>query len=392
MTATVGGVHPDTVAAIRQLTVRWVEALAPEGSTVASAAGAWPLLALLEYAAAGPARDELIAAVGLPPERAGAAAVGLLADLDAEPELSAALGIWTDRLLTLTPEFSDLVPKAHRGVLSGEQDADQAELDRWAHERTHGLIERMPITVDSDTRLALATALTLKTEWQRPFDEGQHQLGGPDLRWLHRIDSNLDHVRVVDGSLTLARIAGAGSIDVLLAIGEPDAQPAAVLTAAVAAEPDSGVAGSSLTADEPGPGLRTERGRASAPLLFLGLPAFDVRSTHDLLEHAKTFGLVTAQDNSRGHFPGLSTDPLAIGQANQETVARFHAAGFDAASVTAMAMMAGSVPPPPQRVRNLYLSLDRPFGFVAVHRPTGLPLFVGWAAEDSWVRWSNGAS
>lgn len=377
--------HPDTVAAVRQLTARWIEALAPEGSTVLSAAGAWPLLALLQYAATGPARDELTAAGGLPPERSGAAAVDLLADLDAVPDLSAALGIWTDRLLELTPEFTDLVPKAHRSVLTGDLDTDQATLDAWAHERTRGLIERMPITVDQDTRLVLATALALATEWQQPFDEGSHGVGGRDHLWLRRITTDLDQVRVVDGSLTLVRVAGTGSIDVLLAIGNEDAEPAAVLTAALTAAPDTGVLGSTLTADEPGPGLRTVRGHGIAPLLHLGLPAFETRSTHDLLEHAEVFGLVSAQDAGRGHFPGLSADPLAIAQASQATVARFHATGFEAASVTMMAMEAAGMPSPPQRVRDLHLTLDRPFGFVAVHRRTGLPLFVGWAAEDAWA-------
>lgn len=373
------------VAQVRRLTADWVTAIAPTESTAISALGAWPLLALLAHTADGPARSELAAAVGLEPEQAGAAAVRLLAELDETPELSAALGIWTDRLLELRPEFAALVPKAHRGVLTGHQSADQAALDSWAHERTRGLIERMPISVDDDTRLVLATALTLTTEWQLPFDEGQREAAGRGLLWLSRAHPDLDAVRVVDGSLTLARVRGSGSTDVWLSIGEADAEPGDVLTAALATGATSGVAGSALTADEPGPGLRTVRGHGSLPLLHLGLPAFDVRSSHDLLEYDWLFGLTSAQDTSRGHFPGLSSNPLAVGQANQETVARFHATGFEAASITAMDIMAGGAAPPPQRVRNLHLTLDRPFGFIAVHRSSGLPLFAGWAAEDSWV-------
>lgn len=374
------------VAEVRRLTADWVTALAPTGSTALSAVGVWPLLALLEYAAAGPARDELTAAVGLPPEQSGAAAVELLASLDAVPELSAALGIWTDRQLELRDEFAALVPKAHRGVIAGDQEADRAALDAWARERTRGLIEQMPVGIDDDTRLVLATALALTTEWRLPFNEETRDLGGSGRLWLSRTDTDLDSVRVVDGSLTLARVAGTGPVDVLLAIGEPDAEPAGVLTAALAAGPASGVPGSELAADRPGPGLRTELGRAYAPpLLFVGLPAFEVRSTHDLLEHDDLFGLTSAQDSSRGHFPGISADPLAISQAKQATVARFHATGFEAASITAMAMEAAGMPPPPQRIRNLVLTLDRPFGFVAVHRASGLPLFAGWSAEDSWV-------
>ncbi|WP_206050756.1 serpin family protein [Nocardioides speluncae] len=374
------------VTAIRRLTADWVTALAPTGSTALSAVGAWPLLALLAHTADGPARAELAAAVGLEPEQAGAAAVRLLAELDGTDDLSAALGIWTGKQLELRDEFAALVPKAHRGVLAGDQETDRAALDAWARERTRGLIEQMPVGISDDTRLVLATALALTTEWQQPFNEGSRDLGGSGRPWLSRTDTDLDSVRVVDGSLSLLRVAGTGPVDVLLAIGEPDAAPAGVLLAALAAGPDSGIPGSALNADEPGPGLRTVPGRAYAPpLLFVGLPAYEVRSTHDLLAHDDLFGLTSAQDSSRGHFPGISADPLAISQAGQATVARFHATGFEAASVTMMAMAVSGMPPPPQRIRNLHLTLDRPFGFIAVQRESGLPLFAGWSAEDSWV-------
>jgi serine protease inhibitor len=81
-------------------------------------------------------------------------------------------------------------------------------------------------------------------------------------------------------------------------------------------------------------------------------------------------------DNSQGHFPGLSPQPLAVDQAKQAVLARFSATGFEAAAVTAMAMAAGSAPTP--RAKALLVSLEHPFGFIAVHRPTGVPVVAGW--------------
>jgi serine protease inhibitor len=112
------------------------------------------------------------------------------------------------------------------------------------------------------------------------------------------------------------------------------------------------------------------------PTVILSLPYFEIDAEHDLLEHPDVFGLTSAADKSAGHFPGLSPQPLAIDQARQAVTARFSATGFEAAAVTAMAMAAGSAPTPGAKA--LYVSLERPFGFVAVHRPTGVPVVAGW--------------
>jgi hypothetical protein len=65
---------------------------------------------------------------------------------------------------------------------------------------------------------------------------------------------------------------------------------------------------------------------------------------------------------------------LAIGQARQAVMARFSATGFETAAVTAMAMAAGAA----LSAKALYVNLERPFGFIAVHRPTGVPVVAGW--------------
>lgn len=57
-------------------------------------------------------------------------------------------------------------------------------------------------------------------------------------------------------------------------------------------------------------------------------------------------------------------------------MARFSATGFEAAAVTAMPMDAGSAPMPGGKA--VLVSLEGPFGFIAVHRPTGVPVVAGW--------------
>jgi hypothetical protein len=133
-----------------------------------------------------------------------------------------------------------------------------------------------------------------------------------------------------------------------------------------------------LSADASGvPGLSIVA--AQRPGLALTTMRFTVRSEHDLLEHAEVFGLQTVSRADRGHFSRISPVPLSVDQAVQSTVATFSATGFEAAAVTAVGLRLVSMPVHNQR--GLQMTYDRPFGFLAVHRGTGLVLFAGWVDE-----------
>ncbi|MEU9087199.1 serpin family protein [Streptomyces sp. NPDC048357] len=384
-----------TVRAVNQLTTRWA-AQAPAGdtSTVFTAAGVWPLLALLADGSDGPARTELAQALGIPAEAAGGAARELLAALAGVRGLRTATGLWAAAGLPLEEGWTARLPAGARGTLTGDPDTDAKALDAWASDRTDGLIERMPVSPDENTLLILASALALQLRWIRPFGDGYGEpQAGPwadrPLRTLYRSTSLLDRARVAHGpagAVTLLEVVGAAGVDVHLVLGEPEASPGDTLTAGIAAVTKVLPAtGASLLPDgNPGPGLAV--GAASAytpePRLDIRTVAFEVRSEHDLLEHARLFGLETAADTDHGHFPGISSRPLAIGSAQQSALARFHAEGFEAAAVTAFGMVGGCAPSRPRyRVRRAEVRFDRPFGFLAVHRTSRLVLAAGWVAE-----------
>jgi hypothetical protein len=95
-------------------------------------------------------------------------------------------------------------------------------------------------------------------------------------------------------------------------------------------------------------------------------------------------------DGTSTVLSGASVYPLlallaqaAHAPAPQAAMATFTADGFKAAAITALAMAAGSMLAHERRSRKLrvQVTFDRPFGFVAVHRPTGLILVAGWVAE-----------
>ena len=92
--------------------------------------------------------------------------------------------------------------------------------------------------------------------------------------------------------------------------------------------------------------------------------------------------IATAMELGRGHFPGISAFPLAVGSAEQTTMAKFGALGFEAAAVTAFGMAAAGLPPERRHVTTVIdAAFDRPFGFLALHRHSRLVLAAGWVTD-----------
>ncbi|WP_132835389.1 serpin family protein [Streptomyces sp. BK205] len=393
-----------TTRAVNGLAVRWAEtresrtaggAASPaDEGTVFSPVGVWPLLALLADGAHGAARAELAEAVGLPAEECATAARELLRGLATVRGLESALGLWTAPTVEVREPWAAGLPADAHGRLSGDPAVDQLELDTWAAKRTNGLIERMPIEVREDTQLVLASALALQTTWLRPFQEVPWApTTGPwadrVLRGLSRTSELLDRVGVAetpDGHVTELRALGDTAVDVHLLLGEEHMTAGQVLRAGVGLLADRRrvVSGFRLPYGEPGPGLRVHRSpstRPLPPLLTAETVAFDLQAQHDLLGLHQLFGLTTARDTREGHFPGISAAPLAIGSAQQSTMAKFAAEGFRSAAVTALGAV-GSAPPKPRWITTEVRAVfDRPFAFLAVHRHSRLVLTAGWVTD-----------
>jgi serine protease inhibitor len=373
------------VDASNALGARWCAVAAraaPGTSFVLSAAGVWPLLALLAEAADGRARDELTAAIGRDPEGAQDDGVAIIDMLRSGDATAGALGIWAAERLELDPGWVASLPDGVVGTLT-----DQAALDDWCRRQTRGQIAELPLTVIADTVVVLASALMVKTEWAQEFWPGilapaAGPWAGLELPCVRRSAPDLDDVAVLDGGVTRVRVAGVDDVDVRLVIGDDRMSPQAVLARGLD-DDAAGTAGSAFAVGDRAPGLEvTETTWAAAEHVELTVPAFEVTSRHDLLRSPELFGLRTATDKTRGHFPGISAQPLAIDHAIQQARAAFSDKGFEAAAVTAIELLDGAAMPcSPRPVRVIEVTLDRPFGFVAVHRPTGLALVTGWVGS-----------
>jgi hypothetical protein len=388
------------VKVANRFAARWAGRWAGDGG-VQAAVGVWPLLALLADAAKEPGRAVLAGALGVEAGDAVAAAREVLGILESSKGVTAALGLWTKAGLPVSRVWLERVPVGMAMALDADVGVSRERLDEWARAYTGGLIDRMPVEVAREDLLVLASALLLRTDWAEPFsesvmtavDDGPWR-GKQRLDALWRTSGDLDSVgvaRTAAGELTAVRVVGEHEIDVVLVLGEPDASAAEVVEHGVrlVAGEYRVLPGSRFTDDFPGPGLARRSTESAVPgdQLALQLPVFTVRSTLDLLESPDVFGLTAVLDGRRGHFPGISSKALAVSRGAQDVVASFTAKGFEAAAVTAFASRAGGAGPDrPYRVRQTAFVLDRPFGFVAQHRTSGLILLAGWVQDPGQGR------
>lgn len=367
------------VHAANNLTAQWCGRLGGEDFVV-SGAGLWPLLALLASAADETAAAELAAAIGRPASSAQQDALEVISILRAGASTTAALGLWTREGIALHERWASGLPAGVVGTLT-----DQEALDRWAAGETAGLIEKFPLEINPGTMMVLASALAAKVKWRRPFEshprsghKSWDDPGIPAEQWLSRTTYELSEAAVLDGTVTRVIVEGDGDVDVHLLLG--DSQPADVIAAGL--RELSGEANVCPAAElDNGPGLTVSRKEAWRPndMLHVRLPSFEVEVRHDLMKQADMFGLRTVSDPVTSHLLLLSPAPLFVSEGAQSVLARFFAEGFEAAAVTAFGLAATGAPPEDRyMITYVDVDVDRPFGFIAVHRPSRLAVVAGW--------------
>ncbi|PYC75323.1 hypothetical protein C7C45_04570 [Micromonospora arborensis] len=379
---------------------------------VASPLGAWLLLAVCATAAdSDPAAEDLADALGTDLASAAEAARTLL---DApHPLVASATALWhrpgqgsrgSTEWRAALPTTTDV------GVLP-----DQAGLDAWAREHTHGLIDTFPLKVSSDVVFALASALATQISWATPFDlTDAHALGAGSawargLRRALRSPSHGHRCAIVSdtraGDVIVhaapAQTDNGPGLVVLSVAAAPQVPPAEVL--AVAYNLSAGAADGAQPAgsrslfdlplgETPLWTLSEERVRTRArdgreERHTATLPCWSARSEHDLTAAALGFPAATAA------LAKALSQPVLGFEARQAAMARYGRYGFEAAAVTGMF---GLVSLPPEGVaRTAELRFGHPYAVVAVATDTradgatgpwhGVPVFSAWVAEPEDV-------
>jgi hypothetical protein len=342
---------------------------------VISYAGLWLLLATLSPVASGSIARQLAEILGVVPGEAAARAEALLSD--PHPALGTALGAWARNVLALDADLLARLPVPVQALPA------QEVLDRWAAERTRGLIREFPVTVTAETLLILASALVAQVEWTQ-------KLGEDDDGWLVLRDGlqALVHTERA-GVVAVARPLTEDGVDVVSVIAARDVPQPAVWQAVDeivvqlndGAIPDQ-MAPTAITEgghawnvreetrsfqDADDPGLGAEMWRSL-------LPRWKAQAETDLTD-APGVGAVAA-----ALAPGMSERAVAT-TCVQAAVASYDEAGFSAAAVTAIVMLTGVPTWVKRPVRLVELKFDRPHAVVAIARGgawEGIPIFHAW--------------
>jgi hypothetical protein len=390
-----------------------LHARAGPGHHVVSPLGAWMVVAVCAGLAGDEqARGELAGVLGADPASAAAFAARLLAD--PHPLVAAGAGVW------VRPARETARIKQWRAGLSAVVDTgdipSQEDIDRWAAERTLGLIEQFPINLTDDVVCLLASALATRVSWEVPFDVVDAAALSPS-RWpaLQRV------LRPPPGARHRQYLAGtdrAGDVGVHLAaarggllvgsvIAADPAVPAGdVLAAAeqiVAAEARQRGSVTRLSlfdqplGDGPAWSIGEQQVDTAAPggleeQVICVLPAWSARTDVDL-RGDEALGFAAAAR--------VLAEALELAEwwydARQAAMARYSAVGFEAAAVTGLAVLVSGKVSRPGRRRTATVRFAHPFAVVAAafddpraRHPSpvpsawhGLPVFSAWVSEPT---------
>jgi serine protease inhibitor len=230
-------------------------------------------------------------------------------------------------------------------------------MNDWVRTQTADRIRKLFDQVDPDTRLVLANAVYLKADWQQPFaytEPADFRPADGRTRQVPTMHTEAD--------VRYARSAGWQAVELPYAHSD--------LAMWIMVPDGTGSPDRLLTADSMaavGAALRPE-------YVELALPKWDFSTEIDLSGPLTRMGVKQAFAPT-ADFSGIQPG-LYISQAIHRADITVDEQGTRAAAATAIGMAVSARVPPPTVVR-----ADHPFAFAIVHRPTGLPLFVGHVAN-----------
>ena len=289
---------------------------------------------------------------------------------------------------TIEPAYLDALASSFgAGLRSVDYAADPASARRtinaWVSDRTARRIPELltPDDVPSSTRLMLVNAIYFKAQWDRWFDEDEHQacplhpprrFAGrrPDDDPLRRPGAPVCARRRLAGdraSLPGARrCASAGDDASILPTDLPAFENG--LTSAKLKQIAASVAAGPKAMDCPGVPADQQDAGCYAYDLTLSMPRFGIETRANLDKILIALGMplafATAADFSGIHTPG----PLYIGTVIHQANIDVDEKGTEAAAATAVGMDTGGGPSP---VKQIALHLDHPFLFFVRDLDTG---------------------
>jgi serine protease inhibitor len=262
------------------------------------------------------------------------------------------------------PFLNTLAAQYGAGVYAVDFRSPQAtqKINEWVRAQTADRIRRLFNQLGPDTRLVLANAVYLHADWAHQFGETPT---APAT--FTRADGRAEQVPTMYQESNLGYASGDGWQAVELPYAHSDLAMRIVIPT-----------GSRSPDDLLSPDSMASVGAALKPrYLALALPRWNFGTDLDLVDPLGRLGVRQAFDAGRADFSGIQPG-LHIDQAIHRANITVDERGTEAAAVTGLSMLVSARVPP-----DLVVRADRPFAFAVVHRPTGLPLFVGRVADPA---------
>ena len=284
-------------------------------------------------------------------------------------ELLTANGLWVQEGFQIQPAFENTLANSYLAPLTpvdfiGHSEAARTQINRWTEEHTKEKIKNLfpPGSLDSQTRLALTSAIYFYGKWQQPFVTSRTQpgpfiraAGGPTQASFMNQTSYFGYTETASAQILEMRYAGTGiAFDVLL--------PKTVA--------DFAGLEKSLTEEN----LKAWLGKLSSRNVQVSLPKFRAESDFSLGKQLSLMGMPTAFSD-KADFSGISAKGgLAISEVVHKAFVDVSEQGTEAAAATGIGIRALSMRQPEQTI---VFRADHPFLFLIRDTRSQVVLFIG---------------
>lgn len=247
-----------------------------------------------------------------------------------------------------------------------EAEASRVAINAWVSQQTNERIDELipQGIITAATRLVLVNAIFFTASWQEPFD-GANTRDEP----FKRLDGSPVSAPTMRKSITAPYVSGDGfqSAEIPYDGGQlamfvvvPDAGRFEEIEATLSASRVSEI-----------------RAELSRHVVDLSLPKFSFRSNVPSKAPLEALGMVEAFGGNADLSGMNGTGGLFIQDVVHQAFVAVDEKGTEAAAATAVIVGETSAPPPAT------LTIDRPFIFAIIDRPTGATLFIGRVLDPS---------
>lgn len=288
----------------------------------------------------------------------------LLTGLDPAVTVQSANAMWIRDQFTVQPQYvNDMRTFFGADVRSGDfGPATVADMNRWASEKTNGLIPTVVDQLTNEMVVMLMNALYFKGSWREQFDPARTQ---PER--FTQGNGTAQQVPTMRRTGRMGYALHAGAQWAELSYGNT----AYVMTVVL---PDSATSAQAWLAASTPALLATGFARLSDQSVELSLPRFRLKVGYQLKPALSAMGMSVAFDRNAADFTRIAEN-LFITHVKQDVYIDVNEEGTEAAAVTQVGIGVTSVPVRP------VMTVDRPFLFFIRDRIAGTLLFAGLVNE-----------